>query len=77
MASGETNAYVIKLLSMLEAKRKVKEEGRVVPTWLSQLFPFSTLLVMDPIVIAKMLAAHPNVMSSILSRGYFFPFSSR
>ena len=26
---------------MLEAKRKVKEEGRVVPIWLSQLFPFS------------------------------------
>lgn len=66
MASGETNAYVIKLLSMPEAKRKVKEEGRVVSTWPFQLFPFSTLLLT---VIAKMPAAHPHVMFSVLSRG--------
>ena len=34
-----------------------------------QLFPFSTLLLTDPMVMAKMPAAHPHVMSSVLSRG--------
>lgn len=39
---GETNAYVIKLLSVLEAKRKGREERRVIPLWRFRLFPLST-----------------------------------
>ena len=39
--SSHITARDMKLLSILEAKRKVKEEGRVVPTRLFQLFPFS------------------------------------
>lgn len=39
---SETNAYVRKLLSMLKAKRKVKEEGKVIPLWIFQLFPLPT-----------------------------------
>lgn len=40
--SGETSAYVMNLLRMLEATRKVKGEGRVIPSQIFQLFLFST-----------------------------------
>lgn len=40
---GETNAYVMKLLSMLETKRKGKEKKMVIPLWRFLLFPLSTI----------------------------------
>lgn len=39
---GETNTYVLKLLSVLEAKRRGKEEGGVIPLRIFSLFPLPT-----------------------------------
>lgn len=66
VASGETSAYVIKLLSMLGAVKK--EGGREVFRLAISAFPFSYTAGDGLIDVAKMPAAHPNVMSSILSR---------
>lgn len=85
MTSGEINVYVMKLLKMLEAKRKVKEEGRVISPWIFQLLPaFLPQLLMDPtaLILAILLADLPPqpllyLLPSTQSGGWVFFFSSR
>lgn len=59
---------------MLEAKRKVKEEERVIPPWIFQLFPFSTTAADRSYSPDLIISSPPYCMSLTPSGGQVFLF---